>query len=66
MLEGIEYSSYGVLLLSAMPGKIVGLELFGVIQLAFLSLGSMDHLNPLHASFTKLSGSNGLNLKIDS
>ena len=61
----MEYLSYGILILSALPAKIVGLELFGVIQLTFLSLGSMDHLNPLHASFTKLKGSNGLTLKLD-
>jgi len=54
-----------VLILSALPAKIVGLELFGVLQLTFLSLGSIDHLNPLQASLTKLSSSNGLNLKID-
>jgi hypothetical protein len=43
----------------------VGLELFGVLQLTFLSLGSVDHLNPLQASLTKLSSTNGLNLKLD-
>jgi hypothetical protein len=64
-LDTITYASYGMLALSALPAKVVGLELFGVIQLSFLSLGSMDHLNPLHSSFTKLSFSNGFRMKLD-
>ena len=64
-LDSFEYVSIGVLVLSSLPAKIVGLELYGVIQLTFLSLGSMDHLNPLHSSFTKLSFSNGYRLKLD-
>ena len=32
---------------SAVPAKVVGLELFGVLQLAHLSVGSMDNVNPL-------------------
>jgi hypothetical protein len=52
-------------MISALPCKIVGLELFGVLQLSFLTLGDIDHLNPLLASFTQLSSSNGLNLKVD-
>jgi hypothetical protein len=64
-LDVVEYASYGVLALSVLPAKIVGLELFGVLQLAFLGLGSIDHLNPLEASLTKLSASNGYNFKID-
>lgn len=64
-VDAVEYASYGVLILSALPAKIVGLELFGVLQLCFLSLGSIDHLNPLQASLTKLSSTNGLSLTID-
>ena len=62
----MQYASYGTLLISALPCKIVGLELFGVLQLSFLSLGSYDYMNPLVSSFTKLSLSNGLRLKLDS
>ena len=65
-INAIEYTSYGVLVLSALPAKIVGLELFGVLQVSFLSLASMDELNPLMSSLTKLSPTNGFNIKVDS
>jgi hypothetical protein len=64
-VDSVVYASYGLLIISALPGKIVGLELFGVLQLTFLSLGTIDHLNPLQASLTKLSSTNGLTLKLD-
>jgi len=64
-LDTVEYASLGVLVISSIPAKIVGLELFGVIQLTFLSLGNMDHLNPLHSSFVKLGFSNGYKFQLD-
>ena len=64
-IDTAEYASYGVLILSALPCKIVGLELFGVMQISFLSLGSMDQLNPIMSSFTKLSSTNGFKFNID-
>ena len=51
-VNSVKYLSYVVLIFSAVPAKIVGLELFGVLQLSFLTLGNIDHLNPLLASFT--------------
>ena len=53
------YASYGVLALSALPCKIVGLELFGVLQLAFFSLGSLDHVNLMLAPLLSLKAANG-------
>ena len=64
MVSVIEYSSYGVLILSALPCKIVGLELFGVLQLAFISLGSIDNINLMQSPLAKIKGVNGLNLDI--
>ena len=51
-VNSVKYLSYVALIFSAVPAKIVGLELFGVLQLSFLTLGNIDHLNPLLASFT--------------
>ena len=50
---------------SAIPCKIVGLELMGVLQLSYLSLGNIDHLNPVLASLTAFSGSNGMKIDMD-
>lgn len=61
----VEYVSYGVMLASAIPCKVVGLELMGVLQLSFISLGNIDHLNPLLSSLTQFSGANGLKLDMD-
>jgi hypothetical protein len=44
---------------SALPCKIVGLEASGVIQLAFLSIASMDDINVLLSPMKGLKGING-------
>lgn len=64
-LKFVEYGSYGVLILSALPAKIVGLELFGVLQLAFFSIANMNDVNTLLAPISEMKGVNGLNLDID-
>lgn len=61
-VSAVQYTSYGVMAISTLPAKIVGLELMGVLQLSYLSLGNIDHLNPLLSSLTQLSGSNGAKL----
>jgi hypothetical protein len=60
--SAVLYMSYGVLIMSALPAKIVGLELFGVLQLAYISLGSIDQLNVMLAPLLALQGSNGLSM----
>ena len=45
--KAVQYASYGTLALSALPCKIVGLELFGVLQLAHISTGNMDNVNTM-------------------
>jgi cysteine-rich repeat protein len=59
MVEYVEYASFGTLFLSAIPCKIVGLELFGVLQLAFFALGSLDGINLMLMPLLALKDSNG-------
>ena len=40
--------------------------MFGVMQMSFLSIGSINQLNPVSSSLTKLSSTNGYRFKIDS
>jgi hypothetical protein len=60
----IEYGSYAAMLLSVLPCKIVGLELTGVIQLAFFSLGSIDHVNIMMSPMMGMKGINGYAMSI--
>jgi hypothetical protein len=64
-VKAITYTSYAVMLVSALPCKIVGLELFGVLQLAFFSVGNIDSLNVLMAPMKSLGITNGLNIDLD-
>jgi hypothetical protein len=64
LVSFVEKSSYALLILSVLPCKIVGLELFGVLQLSFLSLGSMDDINLMLAPLKSMRGVNGLNLNV--
>lgn len=54
-----EYATYGVLLISALPAKIVGLEAIGVLQLAYLTLGSLDGINLMMTPLLGLKDSSG-------
>ena len=47
-----------------LPCKIIGLELFGVLQLAFISLGSLDNINLMQSPLKRLKATNGLNLDL--
>ena len=60
----IEYATYGIMALSVLPCKIVGLEASGVIQLAFFSIASMDDVNVLLSPMKGLKGINGYALSI--
>lgn len=42
LFKALEVISFVTLLIALIPGKIIGLELFGVLQLAFFTLGNMD------------------------
>lgn len=55
------YSSYGVLFLGLFCDKVIGVELFGVMQVAFLSLSDMNSVQPLLAPLMNFSIVNGYN-----
>ncbi len=59
----IQYASFATLLLS-FPSKIVGLQLFGVLQLSYLTLGSMDNVNLMLQPLAKMGGVNGFKLDL--
>ena len=50
---------------SALPCKIVGLELFGVLQLAHLSIGNMDNVNTMLTPLMGLKGVHGPTVKLN-
>ena len=62
LLYGFTYTSYGVLLISLLTKKIVGLELFGVLQLAYFDLADHDFLHLYLAPLAEFKLFNGLNL----
>ena len=64
LVQAVEYSSFGVLILSALPCKIVGLELFGVLQLSFFALGSLDNINLMQSPLKILKATNGYSLDL--
>lgn len=55
----LEIASYATLFLTMIPGKIIGLELFGVLQLAYFSLGSIDSVNVLLSPLMNMKELNG-------
>ena len=60
-MDVTEKISYGLLFVSVLPGKIVGLEMFGVLQLAFITLANVDQVNLLLSPLMKMKGLNGYN-----
>lgn len=64
LTNAVEYISYGVLALSAVPCKIVGLELFGVLQLAHINVGNLDNVNMLITPLMGLKGVHGFTANI--
>jgi hypothetical protein len=59
LTTAVEYASYGTLIASALPCKIVGLELFGVLQLAHINVGNMDYVNTMMTPLMGLKGVQG-------
>jgi hypothetical protein len=62
--KALEYSTYAVMALSMSPAKIVGLELFGVLQLLHISLADINNVHPLLSPIANLSMVHGYNPKI--
>lgn len=63
LLIAVEVISYAILIASILSCKIVGLELFGVLQIAYFTLSSHSYLNIYLEPLTKFRSLNGLNLK---
>lgn len=61
--NSIVYSSYGLLFVSMFCGKIIGLELFGVLQLAFFNLAENDYINLYLSPLLNWKMTNGFNLE---
>jgi hypothetical protein len=66
LAKTVEYASYGTLIASALPCKIVGLELFGVLQLAHINVGNMDYVNTMMTPLMGMKGVHGLALGLGS
>lgn len=60
----VEYASYGTLALSVLPCKIVGLELFGVLQMAHINVGNMDNVNTLLTPMMGMKGVHGYSMNL--
>ena len=56
-------SSYFVFIMSMFTNKIVGIEMMGVIQIAFFSLANLSFLTPYLKPLAKLKMVNGFNFK---
>ena len=52
-------------ILSMFTNKVVGIEMMGVVQIAFFALASMDFLTPLMSPLAKIKEVNGFNLQYD-
>ena len=50
--------------MSMIPAKIVGLELIGVLQLAYFSLAQQENVNILLEPFMRMNSINGLNYNL--
>ena len=50
-----------IFFLSLIPAKINGLELMGVLQLAYFSLAQQQNVNALLEPFMRMNAVNGLN-----
>ena len=64
LLQAYTGISYIILFLSLFSGKIVGLELFGILQIAYFSLAEHSFLNIYLAPMLDFKMFNGLNIKL--
>ena len=64
LLLGVQAMSYTVLFFSVFSCKIVGLELFGVLQLAYFTLADHSFFHSYLAPLTSFKTLNGINLKM--
>lgn len=57
-VTGLAFAGFFV---SIYQGKMIGVEMMGVLQIAFLSLITLSYLNPAFTSLKSLSFANGYN-----
>lgn len=60
-VNALEIITYVIFFLSMIPCKIIGLELIGVMQLAYFSLAQQENINVLLEPFMKMNEINGFN-----
>ena len=58
---GSMIASYFVFIMSMFTNKIVGIEMMGVIQIAFFALANLSFLTPYMKAMAKLKMVNGFN-----
>jgi hypothetical protein len=58
------YTSYGLFFLSVFCDKVIGVELFGVLQLAYLCVSDLNNVQPLLSPLMNMSIVNGFNPSI--
>lgn len=63
-MDIIQISSYILLVISLLSCKIIGLELFGILQLSYFALIEHDFVVLYLQPLTKFRTFNGLNLMI--
>lgn len=64
--KGAVYASYAVLFLGIACDKVIGVELFGVLQLAHLTTSDLNSVQPLLSPLMNMSIVNGFNLNLTS
>ena len=64
LVVGVQVMSYAVLLGSIFSCKIVGLELFGALQLSYFTLADHTFFNSYLAPLTSFKSLNGINLNL--
>lgn len=62
--KGAVYASYGVLFFGLLTDKVIGVELFGLLQLSYLSVSNLNYVQPLLSPLMNLSIVNGINLNL--
>ncbi len=60
-VKGLEIATFVIFFLSLIPAKITGLELIGVLQLAYFSLAQQQNVNALLEPFMSMKEINGFN-----
>lgn len=64
LMAAIQVISYVILIISLISLKIVGLELFGVLQLSYFTLMSHSYFDLYLSPLSKFRSFNGLNVKL--